>query len=91
MEIRITDGERESFTRIYKRDPLGPNGWVMERVRHGLEVLGCQLEPGFELDAVAEGETIEATARNGTRRVVVEVKRRRHESTSIFGVTVRWS
>ena len=91
MEIRITDGDRENFTRIYKKDPLAADGWVLQRMRHGLDVLGCRLDPAFSLDELPEGETVETEAVHGTRHVVVEVNRRRHEKTSIFGFRVRWS
>lgn len=91
MDLKITDGERARYTEIYGTDPLASDGWIVKRIRHDLEVLGCEIGEPFDLLEAPAGETIEAPAMRGSIRVIVQIENQRIADASTFRVLVKWS
>lgn len=89
MNLKITDGERARYTQIYGRDPLACDGWLIQRMKKELTVLGYELAGTFHLLDVTDGETVEAPALCGTRPVVLRVRYERHGDASTFHVLLQ--
>ena len=89
MELKIRDGERTRYTEIYGMDPLACDGWLTQRMRRELLILGCDIATDFDLLDASDGQVIEAPAMRGASSVVVQIEKKRDKDTSIFRVLVR--
>jgi hypothetical protein len=90
MRLTISDAQRSKYTTTYGKDPLSRDGWLTERLRHGLDVLGCRLDDDFDLLSVPEGETVQANAARGTARVSIQITGQREKDLRVFSVSILW-
>jgi hypothetical protein len=89
MDLRISDHERSRYTQIYGVDPLARDGWLTQRMKHELTVLGCDIAGDFDLLGASDGEILEAAAMRGGWSVVVQIEKKRDKDASIFSVLIR--
>jgi len=89
MELRISDHERSRYTEIYGVDPLAWDGWLTQRMKHELTVLGCDIAGDFDLLGTSDGEILETPAMRGGWKVVVQIEKKRDKDASVFSVFIR--
>jgi len=70
-------------------DPLACDGWLTQRMKQGLALLGCDIGADFDLLNAPDGQILEAPAMRAGGRVVVQIEKKRDKDASIFCVMVK--